>query len=254
MFSIFTRIQKVMCYILSILLGKETCLICGASCFVRPICPKCYENFVNFSLKNLSIYKMCKICGKSVFGSSELCTECRGKPILTYPDSVKALYPYRLWYKDLLFTWKIEGVRSLSPMFAEAIYNAMRSTYNGSLPPIVPVPPRLNKIRKIGWDQIEDICFILKKNYNCTILPLLKRISSEQQKNKSRLERYNSWGKDYKISCKAEKIIAKYKGVLNQVVLIDDVITTGITIDTCSFLLKSCGIRKVQVISLFRVD
>ena len=73
-------------------------------------------------------------------------------------DGVFPLYPYRLWYKNLLFAWKTEGERNLSPVLAAAVHRALGLLYgNAPVPCLVPVPPRPGKIRRKGWDQVDEL-------------------------------------------------------------------------------------------------
>lgn len=52
----------------------------------------------------------------------------------------------------------------------------------------------------------------------------------------------------------ATDMIRKSGFVQRDAVLIDDVITTGITVEECALRLRELGIRKVHVLSLFIVD
>ena len=52
-----------------------------------------------------------------------------------------------------------------------------------------------------------------------------------------------------------QKELQKNKGIIpEKVCLLDDVCTTGSTIECCAQILKKAGIKKVGVITLFTVD
>jgi predicted amidophosphoribosyltransferase len=100
------------------------------------------------------------------------------------------------------------------------------------------VPPRPGKIKKTGWDQIEYLAALLEK---LSIRRCLKRLPSKSQKELNR-----------------ENRISNLKGRIiltgtppETAVLIDDVITTGSTMDTCAEVLKTGGAKRVYGICLF---
>jgi predicted amidophosphoribosyltransferase len=84
-------------------------------------------------------------------------------------------------------------------------------------------------------------------------LNFLERINQNQQKKLNREERLKVRGKSYTLSSNYYKY-KKKKLLPNSVILIDDVLTTGITIEECSKLLKDAGIKIVKVLTLFIVD
>lgn len=98
-----------------------------------------------------------------------------------------------------------------------------------------------------GWDQVQELAEFLKFKYDYNVQNLLERNSVIEQKTLDREQRLNSIGKSYFF----RKNITDIPEV---VCLIDDVITTGSTIESCARVLKSVGIKKVFVVSLFTVD
>lgn len=118
---------------------------------------------------------------------------------------------------------------------------------------IVPVPPRPGKIRSRAWDQIQDLALFLKYRYKWKIMPLLVRKSKSQQKKMDRNERILNGNKNYYFSNFCKKLI-KMKKLPKSVIIIDDVLTTGVTAQCTASLLKSAGIESVKVLTLFIVD
>lgn len=234
-------------------MSYEECVFCGHRTFSMPLCGECSQKlFLNFALPD---ERRCAKCGKLLLSEETLCSSCRGKSVLSYADSVFPLWSYRLWMKSLLFEWKINGCRSLSPLFALALEKALVNIYGKQrLVPLVPVPPRPGKIKKTGWDQIDELCNILHSCYGRSVVHLIKRVSDVQQKKLNRENRLSTSFSSYRPIFK-EAFRLKNKGLLpEEVVLIDDVMTTGATIETCSAILKRLGVRKVQVITLLIVD
>ena len=153
-----------------------------------------------------------------------------------------------------MFRWKMQEERSFSPLFAKLLCDLLRKTGDKV---IVPVPPRKGKIRKNGWDQIEELCTFLEKRYGFRVLRILERNTSSQQKKLSRTQRLESIKSAYSM-CPAqvlERTLKPLNGRLpDSVCLIDDVCTTGSTLESCAEILKKEGIKTVNAVTLFTVD
>ena len=229
------------------LCGGNECLRCGSKKGL--LCKQCENSFTN-DFSKISALR-CSVCGKELISESETCLSCRENPILKSIEKAFPIYPYRMWNKKLLLDWKIKGERSLSPIFAKTVHNALKSTGFPSV--IVPIPPRPLKIFLNGWDQVQELAYFLNTLYGYKVLKLLKRNSREQQKKKNREGRLLTTEGSYSLSKNALEFAKKNK-VPNSVVLLDDIMTTGATIECCARLLKRLGIRKVYALSLFIVD
>jgi ComF family protein len=142
----------------------------------------------------------------------------------------------------LLRAYKFRGQRSLAHFFAAKILEARDIFFDGAVfgeLTLVPVPPREGKIKKAGWDQIEAIARILEKRV--TVRRCLKRLPSMSQKKLNAEER----AKNLK-----GRIICAKKPPRN-ILLFDDVYTTGATLEVCSAALKESGAEKVYGLCLF---
>ncbi len=253
-FFIFQKIISLVQHLLAILLGEEECVCCSRLSGAIPLCKTCKQNLF---LESKIDTKRCSVCGKVLISEINICYNCRFVPVLTNIEKSFPMFSYRLWKKNLLFAWKSENKRVLSPLFAEFVYNhfisVVKSLGLDNNIPIVPIPPRPNKIKNKGWDQIDELCYYLKKMYGLKVLPILRRLTKIQQKKLDRKQRLNQIIKSYTL--KNKNILKKYlKNIPEQVFLIDDVITTGSTINSCAALLKGIGIKKVYDISIFIVD
>lgn len=219
-------------------LAKESCLCCGfKSCFM--LCDTCLKAFTK-TPKDLSLY--CSKCGSFLVSEKNICLNCRDTPLLEHIDFVLPLHAYRLWKKQILFHWKIHENRAFSSIIAK-MYDEVLLEFFPSIP-IIPIPPRAGKIRKKGWDQMEEIAKILAKNKKHTIIRPLIRLSQKQQKKLNRKERLEIIGKMYSLK----------KGVKNlpsEVILIDDILTTGATLESSALVLKEAGVKKVFALCLF---
>lgn len=232
--------------------GGEKCAVCGRSVFLHPVCRTCLK--AHFSVKKIMEKDRCVCCGKELVSMKEKCMKCRENPVLQSTDCIIPLFSYRLWNRELMFRWKMQGERIFSPLFAKLLCEVLRKKGHSVL---VPVPPRKGKIRKNGWDQIEELCVFLQKRYGFGVLRILERNSTGQQKKLSRTQRLESIKTAYSM-CSAsviQKALRPFSGKMPECVcLIDDVCTTGSTIESCARLLKEAGIKKVDAVTLFTVD
>lgn len=110
--------------------------------------------------------------------------------------------------KKSLFSWKMSDRRSLSPLFA-AVCDGVLKTGFGEGCVLVPVPPRAGKIRRRGWDQIDELCRYLRFFYGYKVLYLLRRLSTVQQKKLDRSHRLSGIGKAYTLSSKGRAFCDK---------------------------------------------
>jgi len=180
--------------------------------------------------------------------------ECREREGESSLDALFPLHSYRQWKKELAFAWKSEGQRRLSPLFARLLYKALRELGLQSLA-LVPVPPRPGKIKETGWDQVDDLARFLRKKYGIQVRDdILARKSGGQQKKLDRDERLGAAGAVYDLRPPFRDAVSSPAAVPKEAVLLDDIVTTGATMEKCAWLLKAAGVEKVYGLALFRVD
>jgi ComF family protein len=109
----------------------------------------------------------------------------------------------------------------------------------GNIDYIIPVPLHPNKKKKRGYNQLTKFGEILAKKLNANLIEnkLMKVGSTETQTKKSLIERWRNIDELFELS---DILFFENKHIL----LIDDVITTGATIETCANqLLKTKNIK-----------
>lgn len=110
---------------------------------------------------------------------------------------------------------------------------------------VLPVPLHKQKRRKRGYNQSDHfakgIAEALRIEFNTEIIRRIK--GGESQTHKSRLERWKNVEKVFQVT--NSNVIAK-----KRVLLVDDVITTGATIEACILPLKQSGVSEISVASI----
>lgn len=255
LFLLFHLLKSPFVLFFAFLGGKQHCIICNKGTYILPLCRDCRnERFYKTVNSALFYQNRCKICGRPLISTKDSCPSCRESPVLKNLDSTLPLFSYRLWNKELLFLWKIQGIRTLSAFFAKVCSQALDKH---KVKYIVPVPPRPGKIQKNGWDQIDELCSFLELRYGFCRLNLLQRTSNLQQKKLGRTERFQKSELSYCIKNQKElkKELRKSGGSFPEAVcIIDDVSTTGATLEACASILRAQdGIKSITSLTLFIV-
>jgi ComF family protein len=162
-------------------------------------------------------------------------------------DGAFVLWPYAGNYRKLLKAYKFKKTLPLGNFFAQKMLDSLPRflpfTDNPSLIgdfSWVPVPPRPGKIKQSGWDQVDYLAGRLK-NLRQPVDACLERLPSQTQKKLDRANRrLNLQGR---IRCRRPPPV--------RVLLFDDVITTGSTLDVCARTLKESGTKEVFALALF---
>jgi ComF family protein len=196
------------------------------------LCEKCEDNF------SLDKGNKCNLCGKPLISEIELCLPCRKEEKHSY-DRLWVIFPYSGKYRKLLTMYKFKKNLPLANLLAEKILEVLSDPILKDAC-LVPVPPRPGKIKDTGWDQVDYLVKRLSK-VGVSICRCLKRTKSKTQKRLSRAERIEN----------LKGRISVYKKVPKNVLVIDDVITTGSTMEVCSSVLKENGAEKVYGLCLF---
>jgi Predicted amidophosphoribosyltransferases len=222
------------------LLMPRSCVLCGepippgsslegGSLALSPVCRHCAAGLRPFDGPR------CPRCGLPLISEEGLCMRCR-KSSLAF-DSAYPLFSYSGVMRDLIFAYKKERRRSLAPFFADLLEGPIREKWPDFI--IVPVPPRPGKLRRQGWDQVEEIARILESRGLPLRRPLERRPSGEQKKLGLADRSEN-----------ARKAYGLRRGERSPefALLVDDVATTCATLGACAAALRSGGASRVEAI------
>jgi len=194
---------------------------------------------------NYNIIGSCPVCGQTTDGT--VCFNCRDKSDL---DGAIALFEYseNLPVGKLIKLYKYSFVRDIDSLWSDLIKQRANNfkfrfdNSNGAV--IVPVPLHARRERERGFNQAENIAKILSE---VLALPMennfLKRIKyTSQQARLARVERFANLQDAFVFTGVAPR----------QVILVDDVFTTGATMQSCARVLKNAGVKNVWGFTLAR--
>lgn len=186
----------------------------------------------------------CKKCGKPLKNErQEYCTDCRKKKH-SY-DQGKSVWIYKGDMKNSIYRFKYGNRREYARFYAEEsvrIYG--RWIKSKGVEVIIPIPVHPKRKRKRGYNQAELYAKELGKLLELPVDrdSLVRVVNTTPQKELDDKERRNNLKKAFKI----RKDSVKYRKVL----VVDDVYTTGSTIDAAAELLRDAGADKIYFLSV----
>jgi len=178
------------------------------------------------------VHPVCRICGRA-----ESCEDCVRRSTRWYAVS-RCAVRYNDTMKDWLALYKYRGNEGveiiLAAMLAFAFERLGDATPGASFPTITSVPLAPERLRERGFNQAERLAVRLSGWYGIEYRPLLHRLRhTEKQSLKSRRSRVADMRGNF-----AAALPSSYSG---NIVLLDDVYTTGSTIDECARVLKQAA-------------
>lgn len=183
----------------------------------------------------------CFTCGCPVHGTERLsCGPCQKHPH-DY-DRGRAVFIYNRQIRKALVRFKYGGRMEYAGYFAA--WMASRLPRPNILPDLlVPVPGHPNRALHYGYNQSLLLADALSRQINVPVADLLlRRRSSLPQKTLNRVQRMRNMENAFSI--RPVDLNGAY------VLLVDDIYTTGSTVDVCAKQLKSCGAHLVDFMTV----
>lgn len=225
-----------------------------------------FQSKVNSSLLALSC---CSLCQQSLQTNTLLCQYClEDLPVLRYPDThfnllhwpainslfhkkqfdqLVALSPYiwplDSWLKQLKYQHKFQLAKGLAQVIVHHLANFFHSQRANNLI-MTSVPTELSRWQQRGYNPAHLIAQSLAKVAKIQYQPdILRRVKA----NKSQV---GKTGKQRRKDLKGAFELNKNSALPEHIVLFDDVITTGSTVNEICRLLKKQRVKHVTVLTL----
>ncbi len=188
----------------------------------------------------------CKRCGKPILSEhAEFCRDCYKKH--KYFDQNAALWVYDGMIRQAVLDYKYSGMRSYTSYFAAHLAAGLGWWIRSKQPEIlIPVPIHKKKKRIRGYNQAGLLADELSHLVGIPVIhDLLVRVKyTDPQKKLTPDERRKNLEKAIEVH-KPEK-----KKMPECVMIIDDIYTTGSTLDACAAVLKRAGVVRVYGVTL----
>lgn len=216
------------------------------------------EEIVNFVLPNV-----CLCCGAPVdSGEKYICRTCFSKL-----EKFEAAHPWKdeyiargiidnslsaFWFREeneiqeLMHAMKYQKMKSIGKMFGVEIGKRVASLNGMKFDYVIPVPLHRAKKRERTYNQSDYIADGISETIHTESLPgaIKRKRFTPSQIKLSKPERKDNVSGAFEINLKYKNHIAG-----KNIILVDDVITTGATILECAAVLKNAGAGKVWVVS-----
>jgi len=194
---------------------------------------------------NFFFPQKCLGCGKE---KEILCLECLAKIDRADLPEQKNIFAAGNYHdatlKNAIWLLKYKGVRQLAKPLAELVRQRLSNKINLKNPLIIPVPISRKRLRQRGFNQAELIAKCLFGKTASDILA--KKVHTESQvavrDKEKRLENLKG-----SFEVKNPELL---KG--RNVILLDDVCTTGATVSEARQTLKNAGAKKIIAIVVAR--
>lgn len=252
-----------------------------------PRCPIChdivqpgYQMVCGSCLKKLPLVLVpkCEKCGKPVPDGDGLCYDCtviehsftEGMGVFLYEEVMRKSMHY----------FKYGGRKEYGAFYGTAAWFYGKDTLKRWNPQvIIPIPIHKTRLRTRGYNQAEIIADVLSGYMGVPVLTnlLVRQTKTTAQKELTVEERRQNLENAFAVSeknidlgifvknmalkkcgqgsavCTPTKPISDLgweKGVLKRVLLLDDIYTTGSTMDSAANELKKCGIEEIYALSI----
>jgi competence protein ComFC len=226
------------------LYGKPvSCILCGAhlndsNMGTEGICTCCC------SALRQRMTSVCQICGIPVKSPLTLCQVCTGN--MFYYDMLRSCGEYEGELKKAIMRMKYYGERWLSRPLGQLMGEWVDFFHPVDL--IVPVPLEPGRLLHRGFNQACDLGEELSKHTGIPAADILCRSnSSVHQTQLTRNKRWEQISNSMKLKSKVDLSFTR-------VLVVDDVATTGATLDEAARVLKNSGASKVFGLTVARTE
>jgi competence protein ComFC len=197
-----------------------------------PVCDPCRASLVTIGPER------CGKCGMGLVSERVTCMRCREADFVF--ETNVAIFPYSRKAKELIRKLKFEGRVRLAGLFADLAAAALPPEWEAY--PMVPVPSRPG--RKTP-DPADCVAACLEKHHARTVRRLLVRTGGLQQKSLDLPRRRENLRGMIRLA--PDRGLS---GLPARVILLDDIFTTGATIDACARVLRDAGCQRVYSLTL----
>ena len=186
----------------------------------------------------------CMKCGRPVADETqEYCAACEGRERL-FHRGMSAL-AYEGDFRKSVLRMKFHNQRVYIPFFAACMAaGCSRELYAVQPEVLLPVPMHERKKRERGFDQCALLALELSKQTGIPVQTgnLIRKRYTQPQKGLNARQRHENLHGAF--------LVRSPEALPASVMLIDDIYTTGATIDECCRVLRQAGVREINFMTL----
>jgi ComF family protein len=182
----------------------------------------------------------CTRCGAPTLLVVARCRECAGRRLAFASARAAILYDERA--RRLVRAWKERGARLVAPHAAELVVETVARPQVDAL---AALPADAERRLRRGRHPAEQLAELVSRAWDLPLDTSLRRQQSlQRQRGLTVAERRRNVREAFAVRGSPPGSIA----------LVDDVYTTGATVDAAARVLRRSGARRVEVITLARVE
>ena len=216
------------------------CIICDEElpCYTKfGVCESCFQT-LPFITENI-----CERCGEPIDDLSNFCNRCKNKQVKFFTKA-RAVFSYENQIVALLHTLKFKQGRYLARYLSEFLIELFKKQ-DWQIDYVVPVPTSKKRLKQRGYNQTELITkpFCQKLNLPLNTTNLIKQKHTLPQTELVGADRYENLIGAFTVT---DKNLFKDKNIL----VIDDIMTTGSTMEEISRILIKNGAKNVYALTV----
>jgi competence protein ComFC len=199
--------------------------------------------------------KTCPVCGNVISYDELICFRCRNEiPPVEMENNLKGNWHFDAFFhrskyegiiSELIGAYKYSQHSSLATLFSELLSELFQIFPPPPHSVITSVPITFDSFKVKGFDHVKLVAKKFSKETGLPFLSMLEVISQrKQQVGSAKHERQSLVEGKYGVR---KETLYKTSG---NIILIDDVFTTGSTINECSKVLKLAGAKSVFVYTI----
>lgn len=187
---------------------------------------------------------VCKRCGQPVADErQEYCYDCNRKTHVYHAG--KAVFTYQGVVKQSLYRFKYANKREYAICYGQEAVRLWGSWILArQIEAVIPIPLHRKRQRMRGYNQAELFAREVGRNLHLPVRTdiVYRSVNTTPQKNLDDQQRKKNLKKAFTIS---QNIVQ-----LKKVLLVDDIYTTGSTVDAVAQCLKEAGVEEVYVLCI----
>jgi ComF family protein len=195
---------------------------------------------------------LCALCGGACDYPDSICGGCHRRVRELHPTrtalpsglDVISAAPYEGFARELVTKMKFASRLTLAEVMAERMIRAWGATREGW---IVPVPSAPARERVRGYDVAYALARLINRHTWSQVAPIVERDDGPRQVGRPRAERIAD---PPTVRLLSEKV----RLPSDDLWLVDDVVTTGATLDACAAVLREAGAKRVRALTFARAD
>jgi ComF family protein len=232
----FTKIKNVIGTAEDVVYPHYACVVCGRESPSGQLCENCKQYLI--------AEPCCAICGEHISDGGIVCDECKDGRLF---DKNRSVFVYGGNVAESILALKFRGAKYKAIDFAKLL--AQKYSEFGEIADVVCYVPATQKRERLrGYNQAKELALEFCKITGLPFVELLtKTKETGHQAELSREERLTNLANSFAVT---DRWLARNRKVL----VIDDVLTTGSTLNACAKVLKHAHAKKVYCLTIAKTE